>query len=403
MLNTKKLLISSISFSLGLFTIFYGMFFKNDRFSDKNYFFLQEADRIIDICSNQNFRPSCYDKEIPKLMDYISMEDAFEVTRIVQDKDSNYSYCHVLGHELSAREVQKDPDKWKDVVSRCPTGMCSNGCIHGVFQERFRAETFTDEQIVKLKPDLEFLCEKRNSWSPTGLEQASCYHALGHLTMYITNADIKKSITLCEEIAKKPDGRDLSQLCFDGAFMQIFQPLEPEDFALIEGKEVKKDELYSFCQRFDGIKRDSCWTEGSSLFREEIAKPEGLVNFCSKASSEGRNRCYDALIYVVTARTGLDEDKMFNYCSKLPGDIQGRCFANSASRMVEVDYRNAEKASNLCVRGEIFDKNGECFNELIIYSTFNYHPNSEPFFQLCNSLPGEWKSKCLDQPAKQTK
>lgn len=387
------LLISSL---LGVLAVVNGVFLKNDSFPDKSYAFLsKEANKIIDICAKESYGPSCYDREIPKLMDYISMEDAFRVTSIVQEKDKTYSYCHVTGHELSAREVQKDPDKWKDVVSRCPTGMCSNGCLHGGFQERFRAETFSDEEIEKLKPDLETLCEKRDSWNPTGLEQASCYHAIGHLSMYLTNADINRSINLCEEVAIKLNGRDYSQLCFDGAFMQIFQPLEPEDFALIAGKEVEKEKLYSFCHKFEGKKRDSCWTEGWPLYRSELAEPKGLVDHCSKA--DDANRCYNAIIYVMTAQFGLDSDKVFKYCSGLPDTRSGRCFANAASRMIEVDYRNAQKAIGLCEAGSDFDKNSECLNELLMYSTYNYHVNSEPFLKLCNGLPDPWKLRCLDQ------
>jgi hypothetical protein len=192
------------------------------------------AKQMVDRCKTSKFTQTCYDKEIPKLMDNptnLSMENAFAVTRIVQDIDKSFPYCHVLGHELSAKEVNKDPSKWKDVVSRCPSGTCSNGCIHGGFQEKFRAESLTDAQVQQVLPDLKTICEDRDNWHPTGLEQASCYHALGHLTMYLTRADTTKSSSLCNTIAQKSDGRDFRHLCYDGVFMQIYQPLEPEDFS----------------------------------------------------------------------------------------------------------------------------------------------------------------------------
>jgi len=100
------------------------------------------ADDVLAKCQSETYSPGCYDREIPKLMDYISMEDAFKVTSIVQGEDKTYTYCHVLGHKLAAREIDKDPSKWKEVVTRCPSGICSNGCIHGGFQEKFRSETF---------------------------------------------------------------------------------------------------------------------------------------------------------------------------------------------------------------------------------------------------------------------
>jgi hypothetical protein len=199
-------------------------------------------------------------------MDFISMEDAFQVTGLVQQEDPTYQYCHVLGHELAAREVKKNPDGWKDVVSRCPSGMCSNGCIHGGFQERFRAESFTDQQITSIKPDLKVICEDRASWHPTGLEQASCYHALGHLTMYLTSGEVGRSLPLCDELSLKSSVRDYRQLCYDGVFMQIFQPLEPEDFALVHGKQPIKETFGAYCDNYSGTQRGSCISEGWPLF-----------------------------------------------------------------------------------------------------------------------------------------
>ncbi|MBI2013345.1 MAG: hypothetical protein HYS87_00715 [Candidatus Colwellbacteria bacterium] len=356
------------------------------------------ANEVIEICTNDSYRPSCYDKEIPKLMDNISMEDAFKVTVIIQQKDTSYPYCHVLGHNLSAREVQKDPSNWKEVLARCPSGVCSNGCLHGGLQEKFRGEYPTEEELVALKPDLFNICEKKENWNPTGLEQASCYHALGHLSMYLTKADIYKSLDLCKEMALKPDGRDYQQLCFDGAFMQIFQPLEPEDFALVEGKEPAKEEVYSFCSKFTGQQRGSCWSETWPLFREELQKPEGLVAHCEKSDLAERQRCYNALVYVLTAQFSFDSERIKNYCSGLPAGTRELCFANASSRMIETDYRNIDLAVQLCSEAALFDKDGECFQELIKYSTFNFHAGSEQFFKICNAMPEPWSSKCLNNP-----
>ncbi len=354
------------------------------------------ANQIVLKCSTSNYHPTCYDKEIPKLMDYISMEDAFKVTRIVQDKDQTYQYCHVLAHELSVREVDKDPSKWEDIISRCPSGTCSNGCLHGGFQERFRAESLTDSQIEAIKPDLKNLCEDKPSWHPTGLEQASCYHAIGHLTMYMTSADINKSIKLCKEIALKDNGRDYTQLCFDGVFMQIFQPLEPEDFALVKGKQPKKEDLAYFCRQFEGKKRGSCFSESWPLFREELQRPEGLVAFCSQEDVSEQTRCYSSIFYVLTAQFGFNEKKISDYCAGLPSERRGLCFANAASRMIETDYRNISKAVNLCDQSPLPEEKTQCFQELLLYSTYNFHKGSKEFYQMCNSLPGDWKQMCIN-------
>jgi hypothetical protein len=324
------------------------------------------------------------------------MEDAFKVTSFVQDNDKNYQFCHVLGHNLSAREVAKDPSKWKEIVTRCPSGVCSNGCIHGGFQERFRSESLTAQQLEDVKGDFLDLCEPRGNWRPTGLEQGSCYHAVGHLLMYMTNAKLVKSTDLCEEIAKKSNGADYSQVCFDGAFMQIFQPLEPEDFALIKGKQPTKEEVYSFCQSFTDQKRGSCMSESWPLFRDEIMTPDGLTNFCSQTLPQEVDRCFTSLFYVLPVQFQFDIEKMRTFCIGLPQKRTGQCFANIASRLIETDYRNIEKSVDLCTSAIAYDTDGACFQELLLYSTYNFHKGSEEFYKMCNALPDNWRKMCLN-------
>lgn len=355
------------------------------------------AAQIVQSCSSESYRPVCYDREIPKLMDVLSMEEAFEVTKLVQQQDGQYWYCHVLGHNISAREVAKDPSAWKEVVARCPSGMCSNGCIHGAFQERFRVESLPDAKIEELKPELEGVCKKKPGWNPTGMEQATCSHALGHLAMYITDADINKATTLCEELAGNVDGRNFSQICFDGAFMQIFQPLEPEDLALVKGKQPSKESFHSFCNEFRGARKSSCISEGWPLFSKEIVTPQGLVQFCSFLQDDlmQERRCYGALFYVLTAQFNFDENRLKSFCQDLPQERKGQCFANAASRMIETDTHLMENSIRMCSIASTFGVGERCYEELLVYSTYNFHPGSEEFFRLCSSLPELWKSKCL--------
>ena len=392
------ILLFIIFFEVALLTLRQPSFLQEKPWGNKEIKFQEYADQIGETCSSSSYRPGCYDEEIPKLMEVLSMEEVFEVTRLVQEQDQEYWYCHVLGHNISAMETAKNPDGWKEVVARCPSGMCSNGCIHGAFQERFRAESLPDAAIEALKPELEGICKKRSNWNPTGLEQATCSHALGHLTMYITDADIHKSIRLCEQVVADVDGRNFSQLCYDGVFMQIFQPLEPEDFALVEGKQPTKGELPSLCNQFTGAVRSSCWTEGWPLSVQQLKTPEGLVEFCGflRDDSMQYQRCYEALIYVLTAvEFNFDEVRLIEFCGGLPQQRRGQCFANAASRMVETDARLIDKSVALCSAAQAAGVEERCYQELLFYSTYNFHPESEEFFSLCSKLPDPWGDRCL--------
>jgi hypothetical protein len=357
------------------------------------------ADGVMDICKDKNYKPSCYDEEIPKLMDTISFEEAFEVTRIVQSLDDSYWYCHVLGHNLSARETSKDLSKWTEVIARTPSGVCSNGAIHGAFQERFRdAEELSDEEVIEILPELRTICEDSDAKVFTGLERASCYHAMGHLIMYITAADTVRAANICDDVTA--NGReDHHDVCYDGVYMQIFQPLEPEDFALIEGKAPEtQEEARQMCDKFDGQKRASCHRESWPMFEEEIKTPEGLTSFCSRNLTKRMEQiCYNGMFYVLTPRLDFDEEKISALCEGLSGEPQTQCYGNSASRMIETDYRLQEKAISLCQKAEKYGAGEQCFRELLLYSTYNFHVDSPEFFEFCSIMPEPWKSKCLNK------
>ncbi len=354
------------------------------------------ADTVVKACQNEPYRPSCYDREIPKLVDVLSLEEGFAVTRIVQEKDASYQYCHVLGHALSARETRQNPDKWKEVLGRCPSGLCSNGCLHGGLQERFRGQTPTGEELEAVIVELATLCEKRPGFNPTGLEQASCYHALGHLLMYLTDGDVEQATAFCEQVANKADGRDFRHLCYDGNFMQIFQPLEPEDFVLVQGITPAKDKLASFCRNFSADKREACWRESWPLYRNEVTTPAGLVSFCNQAGSPAaQTRCFSGMFYVLTSQFNFDEEQIISFCTALPKDRQGQCFANAASRFIETDYRNIDRAVALCQRAQAYGQHEACYQELVLYSTYNFQAESDEFFSLCRRLPKPWQNQCL--------
>lgn len=359
------------------------------------------AETIVETCADEAYRPACYDIEIPKVMDEgLSMEDAFEVTRVVQRLDDKYQYCHVLGHYLSAKETAKDPSRWKEVVTRAPSGICSNGAIHGAFQERFRAESLPNSNVEELKEELVGICDPREDWEATGLERATCIHALGHLTMYITDADIRKSVALCDEIAVSEDGFSAVPLCYDGAFMQIYQPLDPDDFALIAGKEIEtKAEAMEFCAQFDGEVHFSCVSESWPLYYNEIKEPRGVDTFCSQFSDDryAEESCYRDIFYVLTALSNLDLAWVESFCPNVNEIYRGQCFANAASRIIEIDWGNTGKAVAACEIAARYDEEEICFKELLFYATYNFVPDSPELHTLCSRMPEPWGMMCRNQ------
>jgi hypothetical protein len=349
------------------------------------------SDRMIRKCLRAG--PSCYDNEIPKLMNKLSMEDTFRVAAEVQKKDLNYPYCHVLGHKLAAIETKKDPSSWKDVIGRCPSGTCSNGCVHGAFQEKFRTEFMSDTEIESAKSELADICEPREGFNPSDLSRASCYHALGHLFMYITQADINKSVSLCQEMIKSKNSLGV---CYDGAFMQIYQPLEAEDFALIKGKEIGKSDVKSFCAPFSGTVKSSCIVESWPLFFDEITTPDGVVRFCNMVPSEDRQDCFKDIFYILPVQFLFNLEYISSFCNEFDMPLSGGCYSMTASRILEIDVNNKKKAVDFCSQAPENERE-VCFAELVILSDFVFLKDSGDFNEFCGFFPEKWQEKCKNK------
>lgn len=358
------------------------------------------ADRVYETCSGHSYAPSCYDKEIPKLMDTISMEEAFEVTRLVQKRDPRYLYCHVLGHNISFRETNKDLSKWKDVVARCPTTFCNNGCQHGALMRRFNAESLSDTQIEAVKPDLTDVCEPRGNWHPREVERSMCYHALGHLHMFITKADVKKSVALCQEIAVKPDGRNYVQTCTQGVLMSVYQPLEPEDFALVKGLTPTKDTVYAFCNQFTGEAWFACHSESWPLFLEDIKEPAGLMRFCGYTDNpDKKQNCIATGMSILTVLMVIDRggqiDTLVSYCDKLPVMQKGQCYANAAFRLVQIDPRYTQLAKSVCDAAQTSGVGDACFSYLLQHVDQSFAWGSPEAAKFCGTFSEPWYTKCM--------
>ncbi|MDO8408294.1 MAG: hypothetical protein Q7S95_03625 [bacterium] len=355
------------------------------------------ASQVVDACAKERYTPSCYDKEIPKLMDKISMEQAFQVASVVQTRDSSYGYCHVLGHELSAKEAAKDPARWKDVIRRCPQGLCSNGCLHGAAQERFRGETLNDSQLAVAEKELVGVCDKTGSWVPTGLEASECFHGLGHLTMYITGASLTKSLSICDTIAIAATGQSYNTLCYEGAFMQLFQPLDEEDKVLVEGKApVTKEQLSPFCKQFGPDSRvEACWREGLTLYRPGIDTATGTVQYCSNPIVKNRGHCYNMLYYANAQGANYDPVKLSAYCNAMPTFLQPDCFGNIANAIIHGGNRLIDQAVAFCTYGASQEVLTGCYRTIVDFADYNLLPGSKSFDTLCRALPAPYGNQCF--------
>lgn len=387
----------ALLFLIGLIFVF--AIYVNDK---KNPNLDYYAQKIINLCAKDEYKRGCYDREIPKLLsrNILTMEESFEVTSKIQSKDRSYLYCHILGHELADIETRKDPSKWLDVIARCPALACNNGCAHGAVMRRFKgSEILSDNQIVEIIPDLKIACEARPGFNPSELEISMCYHSLGHLAMYITDANIDKSINICKQIAIKNDQKSYYQTCVQGVFMIVFQSLDDDDSALVAKIKPKKEQLYSFCSRFDGLTFTACRTEAWPYFDSDFAKPAGLASFCSFAKdSYSRDWCFDTGLRGHLSLDILNKDGatgVTKYCLGLPKDQISRCFPSIATAWVQDEPNYIKESVSLCKDSARYGFSDKCFEGLLFFSKFSFNKGSDLWKKYCDNFPTPYKEDCF--------
>ncbi len=363
------------------------------------------AKQIMTACSAEPYPPPCYDREIPKLMDThnITMEEAFGITRLIGLEDSRYLYCHVLAHNVASKEVSRDPSKWKEIVTRCPATMCNNGCPHGALMERFNTEHFTDDQINAIVPELSDVCEPRNSWNPAEIERSMCYHAVGHLLMYMTGADVSKSAGFCKAVGTKDDGRSYVQTCTEGTVMTVFQPLDVEDQALIADIAPKNaTEAKTFCDNYTGDIYHACMRESWPLSLDTIRTPEGLVKFCGYTDDTLAKRiCYGTAMNILTiylvVNTGGDVAELVPFCTSVSSDMRDDCFQLTAMRLIQIDPAYTKTALSVCTEADAFGYGDLCYRGLQYYASQSFHAGSEELKTYCLQFPEAHRGPCLSR------
>lgn len=354
----------------------------------------KKADAVVAACASSNDHAACYEREVPALYPKLSLPSLFSVVRLIRQKDSSYQFCHVLGHKIGEQIVSEDPNKWVDAIPFNPTdGLCSNGYIHGVIGGRFRAEVLDDATLQKLLPDFRRACEAHSGWSPSDLDRAMCYHAMGHLYVYITNANITNALSICEQSTTE----QFNRVCREGVFMQIYQPLEPDDYALIEQMPVKPtpSTVRSFCASFGANPsyEGACLRESWPM-HEGMYDGTGVKSFCSgQPNSEEEMACYQSATAIIGRMSLGDADKAASACRNVPSQWQDLCFATTAQAVLEENRDDASKAISLCKLAE--DSVAQnCMMSLARRASFIFGTNAPEMYKFCNNLPESLQSSC---------
>lgn len=358
-----------------------------------------DAAIFVDACAKADDKEACYEERVSVLYPEHSIKDVFSLVREIRRIDKEYQFCHVLAHKLGERVVAEDPENWLDAIPLNPSdGLCSNGFIHGVIGGKFRAEVLDDATLKTLETDFNRACEPRANWSPSPLDQAICYHGLGHLYMYITDADIRKALMLCEKTAGKKSTGDFRVVCREGVFMQIYQPLEPDDFLLIERMETKPSTttVRAFCAQFPEDEYEgACLRESWPFFGESIVSGRGVEAFCAgQPNTEEETACYHSATAIIGRMSLGRTEQGVAACAQLPKPRQSLCFTTVARTILEENREEIRGAAALCERAPADIREG-CFAGLVRDARFIFGSDAGRLHAFCRAVPASLQETCL--------
>lgn len=356
------------------------------------------AQHAYETCAGNSNKEACYEEAIAPLYPELTMLEVFDVIRALRRIDTGYQFCHLLAHQLGEMAVAENPDRWIDVVPLNPVdGLCSNGFIHGAVIGRFRDDVLTGDKLSRAIQDFAIACEPRDNWHPTDLDRAICYHGLGHLYTFVTNAHLQEAARICEETANKPTG-DFRRVCREGVFMQIYQPVEPDDFDLIEQLPVKPtaENYRDLCSVYElPEERGACMREAWPLFREAIFNDGYAGAFCARQPNQREeDACFDAITSIVGRFSLNDPNKLAKTCLSMPDERQQQCFDRSALAALEEDRNAGALAIALCNTAPNHMQE-QCLSFIAERASFVFGPGEmrEPF---CAALPDKYRARCTN-------
>jgi hypothetical protein len=354
-------------------------------------------EKILGTCSGlSGDHAACYESEVPKMYPSLTVSQLFEIVRGIRAADPAYQFCHVLAHKIGERVVAEDPETWLSAIPLNPSdGFCSNGFIHGIIGGRFRADVLDEKTIHALLPDFRLACEAHDNWKPSDLDKAICYHGIGHLYDFITNADLERALALCEETVPAPFRR----VCIEGVFMQIYQPLEPDDFELVKQMRVKPTEqtVRSFCASFKEPEYVGACLRESWPMHPGMLDGTGARAYCAdQPNEELEHRCYQGAFSVIGRLVLANPDDQARACDTVPSEYRVMCYSVVADTILEEDRNATREGIAFCGRLDGAE-NTECLRYITEAATFNLGTQSKAYARFCDALPEEIRAMCAQQ------
>jgi hypothetical protein len=207
------------------------------------------------------------------------------------------------------------------------------------------------------------------------------------------------------ELCRAIDGEDspLFSACSEGVFMIIYQPLGPDQEALVDGLAPSLEEVDSFCSSYSGVALRSCHNEAFPTLQGKILDQKYVDDFCSYSNDpDTQYTCFETL-YMTAAQIYLDENneesmsEYVEYCSQATANKIEDCINQGAVKVLQQDLSLLNKAIDICSAAKRLGLEDSCMYNISVYFPNTYFVNKFSVREeYCANLPDVWREKCLD-------
>lgn len=332
----------------------------------------QVAKQFAASCSGHQGSENCYAAAFGDFTKKHTLQDALGVLHDVEKIDPSALYCHLSAHKIAIAEVEKNPDKWLDVLKTVDLQECSRGFFHGVvegytlYHPEFTLNTTTIPLVCSQ------IANKLADSQPIPDSMRICTHAAGHMLLVQDNANVTQAANLCSQLED-----DLQRPCYEGVFME----------------NMSKDNLV-----VHGLSEKPLWNEQSAAIQEKI---------CTAYSGVPADACWSSLGQMYGSIANGSLPALHASCSQAPTDhLKQACEENGAGLMALMIAGGKKKQAPMFDVCQNFQADKTKYTDCIAYIV-PFIINSSPSFTqqaqaFCDSIDDTEKAFCMSRVERNT-
>lgn len=324
----------------------------------------------------------CYEDGVgDRLVDKYSVSEILSALYDYDQYFSCHAFTHYVGRALWAK-YKSVADAYSEIDFTCHGG-AYHGVIEAYFQRRQGGwENIDGEEINKICSD----STKKTEQNPSQIFN-ECLHAMGHAFMFLTDADLPKSLEYCERIEEKGN----RETCYGGAFMENSTSSTNPDHP---SKWIREDDKFYPCTILPDRQLNHCYLYQANYWIKDTNYdwPTVFAN-CAELSGTYRDYCHlgmgSNLAGFSTAKSIVDAAQV---CG-LPDAPVGRICAEGAAAALLARYGGeTEKVKEFCdaVSDELIEF---CFVKMGAVARGWGHSDEE-VTGICRTA-GEFEQACL--------